>query len=172
MAETTPTNDARQAQQEASAQRAQQAAREAAHWIRTEVGQLVVNYKARSRYFKWRSYIVVAYLAIAATSVVMAMPQLNTIDAYVVPTTDFKRRLIVSVENQSGQPWTGLRLVLDDAWVFERAQLPAGEKVMPNITQFVKLKSKERIAAPETLQPKLLRVETDQGEYEVTLFSK
>lgn len=172
MAETTPTNDPRQVQQEAAATRAQQAAREAAHWIRSEVGQLVINYKSRSRYFKWRSWIVAGYVAIAATSVVMAMPPLNTIDAYVVPTTDFKRRLIVSVENQSGEPWTGMRLVLDDTWVFERARLPPGEKVMPNITQFVKLKGKDRVAAPETLQPRLLRVETDQGQYEVTLFSR
>ena len=170
MPQSTPP-DPRDAQLAAKAEQAQQAAREAAHWLRGEVGRVVDNYKGQSKYFKWRSWIVAAYVAISATSIVMAMPTLNTISAYVVPTTDFRGRLILSVENQSGEPWTGLRLVLDDTWVFEKEQVPPGEKVMPNVTQFAR-RIGARTPAPENLRPRLLRVETDQGEYETKLFAE
>lgn len=172
MPESSPSPDPREAQQAASTERAQQAAREAAHWLRSEASRLVDNYKGKSRYFKWRFWIIAAYVGIAAASVVMALPPLNTIDAYVRPTVDFRSRLIVSVENQSGAPWTNLRLVLDETWVFEQAQVPAGERVSPDVTQFVKLRGKERTGAPENLRPRTLRVETDQGDFEAPVFAQ
>lgn len=157
---------------ESGGERARRIAGETLALIRDETQRLIVRYKAQSRYFKWRSWIVAAYALIAVTSVVMALPPSNTIDAYVRADTDFRNRLVVSVENQSGKPWTKVRLVLDDNWVFERPELPPGEKETKTVTQFVKIKSATKEYAPDSLQPKVLRVETAQGKYQVELFGK
>lgn len=168
----SPAASNREPRPESGGERARRIAGETFELVRDETQRLVARYRAQSRYFKWRSWIVAAYALIAITSVVMALPPSNSIDAYVVPTRDFRNRIIVSVENQSEKPWTRVRLVLDDVWVFERDELPPGEKVTPNITQFVKIKSPDKENAPESLQPKVLRVETAQGKYQMQLFGK
>lgn len=158
---------------EAGVDRARRLAGDAFEWTRAETRELIVRYKKQSRFFKWRAWIVVVYALIAVTSVVMALPPRNSIDAYVIPSYETIRgRLQVRVENSSTKPWTNVRLVLDDTWVYERKELGAGANVMPIVDAFVKIKSPSQEHAPGSLQPKVLRVETDQGKYEVALFGE
>lgn len=146
-------------------------AREAGEWLLDEAKHAARKYRARSRYYKWRSWIIALYALIATTSIVAAIPPLNTINAYVVPSRDFRNRVIVAVENQGTERWTKLRLILDDTWVFERDELAPGDKVMPNVSQFVRQKGTPA-NAPESLQPRVLRVVTAQGSYSVELFDR
>lgn len=170
--EPASSGSTREAVTESGGERLRRIGLETLALIRDETRRLVARYKAQSRYFKWRSWIVASYAVIAVTSVVMALPPGNSINAYVVPTRDFRNRVLIAVENQSQKPWTRVRLVLDDTWAFERDELPPGEKLMPNITQFVRIKSASKENAPDSLQPKVLRVETAQGKYQLDLLRK
>lgn len=169
----TPVPDPADAQKEAAAERTRAAARDATHWLRGEAQRLYEGYNRQSKFFKWRSWIVGAYATIAVGSVVMALPPMNTIDAYVVPTTDYSNRLILSVKNESGEEWTDVRLVLDGTWEFRKDRVGPGESILPNITQFQRIGTSDAAGkATEALRPKRLLVDTDQGSYEHPVYEE
>lgn len=154
---------------ESGVDRTKAAARESATWLKDEAGRLYAGYAKQSKYFKWKSWIIGGYAAVALFSLFMGAPPLNSIDAYVIPSYDVSsREFMVSVKNESTEPWTNVRLKLDDAFLFEKDALPPGESVLAKVTQFhrVELKGEK---APLAFRPNELRIRTDQGSFRVNL---
>ena len=166
-----PSDPKVEAHREAASERAKAAARESAHWLRDEAARLYTGYRQQSKYFKWRSWIVLVYGLIALSSVVVATEPTwsNPIRAYVVPGTDPDGRLLVHVQNLSPEEWTNVDLVLDGRYHFRRASLPRNESLDISVIEFVRSVKGLREKAKSSFRPRSLEVRTDQGSYRHSL---
>jgi hypothetical protein len=156
-------------EKEAAADRAKAASRESAHWLRDEAQRLYTGYAKQSKFFKWRSWIVATYVVIALTSVVMAMPPLNHINAYVKADYDYERRMILGIRNDSASEWTDVHIVLDGAWEYTKNSVQPNELVSANVTQFSPVGGRTGEKAPANLRPKVVVVKTDHGSFKTKL---
>lgn len=153
------------------AARARYAAAESAQWVREEASQLLTNYKKQSKYFKWRFWLVAAYVGVSAGSLLAIVPPMNSINAYVrVTRNELDGKPVILVRNDSTTEWTHVRVMLNDHYVFERDRLRATDEVTPDITQF----RKEGTTGPDA-KPLInmalhsLRVKCDQGSFKQSL---
>lgn len=157
----------RDARAEAAAERAKAAARDSARWLGDEAQRLYTGYNQQSKYFKWRTWIAVVYLGLGLVSVVMALPRMNSINAYVKVDYDYERRLLIYVRNDSAEEWTGVKLLLDDQYEFAKVSMRPNESLSQNVTTFVAKGT--HTPAKGDLRPKELVVDTDDGSFRYAL---
>jgi len=128
-------------------------------FLKAEFERLREAYEAQSRYWKWKSWIVGAYVLVAGFSVFMALPPMNTLGASVGVqpiAVGLERQYAAIVRNESGREWSGVTVTftgdVGQTATFERPRVPAnGSFHTPGIT-FV---------------PASVAVSADQGSYTV-----
>jgi hypothetical protein len=148
------------------AERARAAARESAAWLRDEAGRLYDNYSKQSKFFKWRSWIIAAYVALSIVSLgVWKALTGNDIKAYVT-WTSLDDMVLLRVTNNSAESWTHVRILLNGQWEFEKDRVLANEDVTTPVKQFHKVGSKAgHESAPGNIQIKTVKVRCDQGSF-------
>lgn len=142
--------------------------------LKGDFSRLYADFQRRSRFFRLRFWIVLAYGLIVTTSVVMAMPARNVLGAYplLVPDPADRHNVIVSVENQSRQTWTNVRFILDDLYEFERKEIPGGGRAQLHAVRFQRAGTTDRDGRPPSgYRPGTLTVRSDQGTFK-TKFKK
>jgi hypothetical protein len=156
-----------QADGQAGAARERAAAREAVTWVREESTRLIENYKAQTRYYKWRSWIIGGYLLVALVSIFIALPPFNTVKAYArITRDDLDGRPLIYVRNDSTEEWNHVRVLINDQWLFEREHLLPGDAITANIATFRKQNGGgPGLKPPGDLVPHTLRVRCDQGSF-------
>ena len=99
--------------------------------IKAELERLREAYEKQSKYWKWKSWIVAGYLALAGGSVVLALPPLNTLGAVVSVqpvSVGLETQYAAMVRNESGDDWSGVTVTFKgkggNKQVFERPRVP------------------------------------------------
>ena len=153
---------------EAAAERARNAARESAAWLRDESSRLLANYQRQSKYFKWRSWIVASYVGLTLVSLLIFGWPSNVIKAHVrVPHDEFDGCPLIHVENQSPDQWTHVKVTVDSQWEIERPMILPGEDITTKIALFRRPNAAAGDPKPTCkMAPSRVRVACDQGSYE------
>lgn len=111
-------------------------------FLKAEYERLKDAYEAQSKYWKWKSWIVGAYVVLAGFSLVKALPAPNTLGASVgvaAITVGLERQYSALVRNESGRDWSNVTVTfkgdVDQVATFERPRVPAkGNFQTPGIT--------------------------------------
>ncbi len=135
----------------------------------------IADFRAQSRHFKKKTYILVGYVLIGLITVLLVLPEsLITNDisaATLVGQTDIGGTYIL-VTNESDDDWTDLRVVVDGKWELQVERIRAGEQRELFMREFVESlqgeDADEKVLpnrAPKDHQPFHLQIRCEEGLY-------
>lgn len=154
--------------------KARGAAQQAGNWLRDEATRLYQGYDRQSRFFKYRVWIVAAWVVLSLSSVAVALWPENTIGAVVRTAPDpADGSPIISVENGSDRVWRDVVIVLDGVYEYAKPSLAAGESVQVHARNFVHKEHRDDQKAglpPRNYRPKNVTVRaSNRGAYSTRL---
>lgn len=157
-----------------AAERARVAARQASGWLRDEAARLYAGYDRQSRFFKYRVWIVAAWVTLSLSSVAVALWPDNVIGAVVRTAPDpADGSPIISVENGSSRSWRDVVIVLDGVYEFSKPSLSPGESLQVHARNFVHKDHRDEPKAglpPQGYRPQVITVRAaNRGAYTTRL---
>lgn len=136
--------------------------------------ELVSDFRASDRFFKYKVAVIGAWAAMSALTLVLACPSARTdpsnrlsAEAHVekVPTLDSAIPVVV-VQNRSETPWQDVRLVLNGRYASTVAGVASRGKAIVEIRKFTGPDGKPPTAA---VAPETLTIQCTEGEVTLAL---
>lgn len=131
----------------------------------------VEDFQRRPEHVRYRAYALGAYGLLVAATLAAQLYRENPLGAYVrVKRVDIPETTEVFVRNDSGRPWTRVRLQLNGLYGYEREALRPGGYVQLKAEAFSAVGADGKPSrAPRGMRIDKVTVETDQGHTDVEL---
>ncbi len=136
--------------------------------------ELVEDFRASDRFFKYKAGVIALWLTLSAATVVIACPSAshgptNSLGAVVKveQVVALDRNIpVIYIENTSGDDWGDLFVKVNSVYSVAVPGVRAGIKT---VVQFDKLINSEGRTAPADLKPQLIELRCNEGEATIDL---
>lgn len=136
---------------------------EAFYTVKALLSQLVDDFRARDRYFKYKAGIIVAWLALSAgtlgVSCAAGAPRHNSLHA-VTQVTQVVGEYTLFIRNDSDQDWNDVRLTLNGSFNAYTPVIAQGDHFVIPAKQFV---GAQGAIPAKDLKPRSLRIRCSDG---------
>ncbi len=129
-------------------------------------GDLAKEYRKSSHHDRLRAAVIGGWSLLTLVTILVAFcssPATNSLRASAQKQQGGLLGTQISVDNGSGQPWTDVTLTLDGEWQYRTAAIR--DQLVVAASRF----TKEGANAPETLVPKTITIECEQGSATLSL---
>jgi hypothetical protein len=136
--------------------------------------ELVSDFQASDRFFKYKVAVIAAWAAMSALTLVLACPSARTdpsnrlsAEAHVeqVPTLDSAIPVVV-VQNRSETPWQDVRFILNGTYASTTAAVTSRGKAIVEIRKFIGPNGRPPATA---IAPETLTIQCSEGEVTLAL---